>query len=370
MSIGAPGASKVQGATGADVASESALRVRHPTEASAKRWRLPHYLAVLALPLMVNQAWTLCSWLADGPHQVTEYRERDSVSWYAAHTLEAAVCFGSIFVIAHLVRGCRREGRILTFDVMWCICWGTSFYLNYSVSFIQPVFSISSNFVNLNNPCGHMPLVVNPDCGRAVDAPLFWWPVEAFMFLVIAKWMAKQIGRLRQRQPHLSTGQVLGYLIGFSMALALLELVPLALGLWAYGGPRWMSLDIGPGAQFNLFIWVETALTLAAMGAVFTFRDDNGLHITERHLKRHTARVRTTISFLAMYSTVNLIFLGPGTLPMATVSYFQDGWPKLPAHLVNGICDAPGFAGTRYGPCPGSPGWRAPVRHSLPGESP
>jgi hypothetical protein len=46
---------------------------------------------------------------------------------------------------------------------------------------------------------------------------------------------------------------------------------------------------------------------------------------------------------------------------------YADPYPSMPKSFVNGMCDTPGAGplvrgGTRYGPCPGAPGFRMPVR--------
>jgi hypothetical protein len=51
-------------------------------------------------------------------------------------------------------------------------------------------------------------------------------------------------------------------------------------------------------------------------------------------------------------------------------AFYQGHWQETPSHLVNDVCNAPGITGTRYGTCPGDPGFRMPGRHSLPGRSP
>src|SRR5688500_10715462 len=57
----------------------------------SRRWVLPPYLAVAAVPGLFVQVWTVTAWLADGPRQVTEFRDRTSASWYVAHAVEAAM---------------------------------------------------------------------------------------------------------------------------------------------------------------------------------------------------------------------------------------------------------------------------------------
>jgi hypothetical protein len=73
---------------------------------------------------------------------------------------------------------------------------------------------------------------------------------------------------------------------------------------------------------------------------------------------------------LAMYSVFQLGGGGVANLPMLSGPY-SPKWEKMPAYVVNGVCDAPGFRGTRYGPCPGSPGYRMPMREThIASESP
>jgi hypothetical protein len=70
-------------------------------------------------------AWTVIAWLADGPFQVTEFRDRNSASWYTARVVEGLTVLGSVLVIIYLVRGCRRVHRVLTFDLMFCLVGAT-----------------------------------------------------------------------------------------------------------------------------------------------------------------------------------------------------------------------------------------------------
>jgi hypothetical protein len=152
--------------------------------------------------------------------------------------------------------------------------------------------------------------------------------------------------------------------------VALGELVVMALGLWTYAGPRGISFSPGHGGHWNVVVWLETGLFFGMMAALYVFRNDRGETIVERRLERHTPRLRKGIAMMALYTCAQFITWVPGGMPMMVLSFYQDGWSRLPAHLVNDLCDAPGVEGTRYGPCPGSPGFRMPGRHSLPGRSP
>lgn len=347
------------------------FRGRQPADSRpGTRWSWPHFLALIGAPILVWNAWTVIAWLADGPHQVTEFRDRDSLSWYFARVAEGLTVLGSLLVILCLVRGCRRAHRILTFDVMLCLACATIFWSDFGTNFFQPMFLMSSNFINLNNTCGHMPFVVNPDCGRAADPIPFLFLAETFLFPACAIGVCKLVGRARTAWPRISAAKVFGLVLLIGMVGALLEVLMIALGLWTYTGPRWMSLSPGRGTQWHVVVWLETGLFFVFLSAIRVFRDDKGQTLVDRGLEHHKPRARKAITMMALYACVQLVSWGPGTMPLMAVSFYQDGWAKMPAYLVNDVCDAPGIEETRYGGCPGSPGYRMPGRHSLPGDSP
>jgi hypothetical protein len=343
---------------------------RFAVASTTRRWAWPQYLALAGIPILVLNAWTVIAWLLDGPAPVTKFRAPSSANWYIAHTIEALCVLGSAGVVVYLVRGCRRSGRILTFDVMFCLVGATLFWADFGLNGFQPVLVASSNFVNLNNTCGHMPFIVNPDCGRAPDPILFFFLMEAFLFLPCVKGVSALAGRLRRGRPTMSTARLFGVVIGIAAVLSLGETILVALDIWSYTGPRAMSIGLGHGGQYNLFVWFQTSAFFGLISALYFFRNDKGQTVVERGLERYTPRRRNSVTLLALYATVQFVAWVPGSVPLATVSFFQDGWAKMPRYLVNDVCDAPGVEGTRYGPCPGSPGYRMPGRHSLPGTSP
>src|SRR2546428_5811405 len=105
------------------VSAPAELAVRQPSTAVVKRrWSRPQYLALIGIPILFLNVWTVIAWLADGPRQVTQFRDRHSASWYAAHTYEGLYIVASIVVLVYVIRGCRRERRVLTFDVMFLLC--------------------------------------------------------------------------------------------------------------------------------------------------------------------------------------------------------------------------------------------------------
>ena len=69
-----------------------------------------------------------------------------------------------------------------------------------------------------------------------------------------------------------------------------------------------------------------------------------------------------------MYLIVQL--LGGAVANVVVITgWYGSQWREMPSYVVNDVCDAPGITGTRYGPCPGSPGFRMPTRLTgLPGK--
>ncbi|WP_354699680.1 spirocyclase AveC family protein [Paraconexibacter sp. AEG42_29] len=347
-----------------------------PSDTARRRaWGWPHYLALLALPILFLETWTVVSWLADGPSQITEYRTGEhGKEFWGARGFEAFAIVLSLWVISKLIKDCRAQGRLLTFDVMFCIACATLFWANGGNNFFQPMFSISSEFVNLNDTCGHNPLIVNPDCGRFANPMIFLGLFEVFGLLGCAMLLGGVARRCKERWPGLTRPQLYGIVSLGGCVLVLGEpAVLLPLNLWTFPGTP-LSVSIG-GEAFRYPFAPEVlvfGLWIGTIAAVRIFKDDNGLAIVERGLDRHSPRVRTGITLLAMYGVVQIATWGQSTAPMWVLGFNQQQWPAMPAHVQNGLCDSPGVTGTRYGPCPGTPGYRMPIRgdSGLPGQSP
>ena len=339
--------------------------------AEARRtWGSAEYLALIGLPLLALELWTLVAWLADGPSQVTQYRDHGDPSWFAAHTFEVLALCGSVAMLVFIVRGCLRERRILTFDAMYCLAAATIFYLGVANDF-HPVFLESSNFINLNNPCGHMPFVVNPDCGRVPDAIVFWWLTQTFCFLWLAVGATRIVPRIRSRWPRLSTAQLvllLG-LVGAVFDLFLEAGIAIPLHLWSYAPLPGLKLLGSHGFRYPVIVMIPNGIWIGGMMAVRCLRNDRGERFVERGLEHHSRARRRIITLMALYGFFQMLTWGINGILMAA-GFYQSQWTPTTAHVLNGVCDAPGVEGTRYGPCPGSPGFRAPGRNSLPGRSP
>src|SRR5207244_1738336 len=111
---------------------------------------------------------------------------------------------------------------------------------------------------------------------------------------------------------------------------------------------------------------VAGAILLFGLAAVRYARDDAGRTIVERGLEQTPPRRARLIAALALCGFLQLLLLFDAAVVNITGLYASP-YPRLPDHLVNGLCDTPASSSTRYGPCPGSPDFRMPVR-SLAGQ--
>jgi hypothetical protein len=330
---------------------------------------------VLGLPVLFLEAWTLISWLIDGPHMVTEFRSgHHGTEWWGARIGEGAVIVISMIVLARVVRGCREQKRILTFDVMFCIAAATMFWGAGGLNVFQPNFMYTSEFINLTDPCGHLPGVVNPDCGALPFPVVFLGLLFTFGLLGIAMLIEAVVVRpARRRWPGLSNAKILGLILLASAVISLAEpLFIIPMHMWTYPGAPW-AIHIG-GDAWRWPVFPEYGVFILFAGlpaAIRILRDDEGRTIVERGLSHYGPRMRAVTSLLALYTLIQLVLWIPGTAPDWILGFRSTEWGKLPLSVNNGMCDQPGvIEGTRYGPCPGSPGYRMPVHGSLPGESP
>jgi hypothetical protein len=351
--------------------STTTLSRATPAVAAKPGWSWPHYLALLGIPILIWEAMTLIPWLLDGPAQITRYRpDHRTVDWYAARGFEGLAVLIAIAVAIYVVRGCRASRRVLTFDLMFCLAGATQFWADAGVNFMNPAITISSNWVNVNATCGHMPLVVNPDCGRTPDPILFLFLLETFAPLGVAILFARAVNRARIRWPGVSTARLFWGVVAGGFGLALIEpFVIIPLHLWNYPGTP-PSIGLGHGFRYPVWEIACFGLWFGVLAAVRIFKDDRGRTIAERGLEHHRPATRKLITLLALYTIFQGAIWGFASAPYWVLGLSQHAWAAQPAQLVNGMCDAPGWSATRYGPCPGSPGYRMPVKNSLPGDSP
>ena len=246
----------------------------------------------------------------------------------------------------------------------------TGIWADLSPNFFQPLYLPSSNWVNVNAMCGHMPLIVNPDCGRTPD-PIVFWLLAAFGFLALAIVTGRGSGWVMRRWPGMKTRQLFLLVCAWGLLLDLLIEIPvIALGLWTWpAGP--LSVRLGDGYDYPMALeTVCGGLFFILPATIRIFRDDRGRSIVERGLERLDPRFQRGVTFLSLFTLFQIIYWIIGNSPYWLYGMYVDPMPERAPYVINDVCDAPGVVATRYGICPGDPGYRMPGRHSLPGESP
>jgi hypothetical protein len=341
-----------------------------PAIAPARRYgNVVPALAVVGAGFLAVQAWVWLSWLADGPQSVRQYRDHDSVSWYLCRFYEALIVVVAVGMIAYLVRSCRRQGR-LTFDAMLCLAGSATFWIDPIDNWFQPLFMYSSNWVNLRNWSGHVPFVVNPDAGRMPEPVLFIGLCYAFGFTLFLIVINAGMARAKRRWPHLSFTQLLvGTLVAGAVIDVVFELPMFMLRLWAFPGTPDVGIFRHGATKFPLVEIVVAGVVFGLLAALRFFRDDRGQTVIERGAAHLRPRIRGAATTLALVAVFNVAFLTAGAVQMA-IGLYAAPYKEMPAHIVNGLCDAPGITGTRYGICPGTPGYRIPLRGDLEGPNP
>jgi hypothetical protein len=168
---------------------------------------------------------------------------------------------------------------------------------------------------------------------------------------------------MRSRWPALSNAQLLGLLllIGWSIDILIEVCFALPLHLWSWAAPKALTIQVGSGARIPLLEIIGAGTYFGLMMAIRIFKDDRGRSLPERGLDHYSPRVRQAITLLALFGAFQCLIVVFGNAPVILSPYVTITG-NLPAHIVNGVCDAPGFHGTRYGPCPGTPGFRMPGR--------
>jgi Spirocyclase AveC-like len=275
--------------------------------------------------------------------------------------VQVAVVLLGVGMSAHLVRACRRERR-LTFDAQLAIAMLLTAWLDPVPNFVQPVWFLSSELVNVTSWGGHYPFQVNPVAG---DLP---WPVVllvgVYAFGVLGIIMAlnaltRAIGR---RWPSLSRAKLVAITYAAIIVLhPLLEAPIIGLHIWALAGsPAGGRLGIGSTLSYSWFQAPMASFMVGTLAAVRLLRDDHSRTVVERGLDRHDPRRRTALSLLALVALCNLVWI-MGCGYQAVMGLSSGHYPDAPRYLVNGLCDVGTTMGTKYGPCPGSEGYRIPL---------
>lgn len=326
------------------------------------RWGLAHWLALIAVPLLTYEAWTLVSWLASDPHVVTKGRDAYSVSWWWARALEVGAVTLAVTLLVQSVRDSRRAGA-MTFDLkLWIALVLTSFWDSVT-NVVQPIWFYSSNFVNLNEWWGHAPGFVSPAGGHEpfpIIALVFLYPC----FVLESRLAGRAWAALRRRHPDISTMQQV--LVGLAMALVVgagISMVFVLPHLWAGPGMGPMIIDTD-SYRWSVaeFLYVGTWSTTIC--ALRFFTDREGRTLTERGLQGYSPRRQAVVSTLATTAWCSLAVIIYSSLVTVTGFHATPYPADYPEHLPNVVCDIPGdpdTSGSAYGPCPGSPGFSIPL---------
>jgi hypothetical protein len=332
-------------------------------ESQSRRWGVTQYLALIAVPLLAYESWTLVSWLASGPQVVTAGRDAYSFSWWWARGIEVAAVTIASWLLVSALRATRRTGR-MTFELkLWIALLLTSFWDSVT-NVLQPIWFYSSDFINLNEWWGQAPGFVSPAGGHEP------FPVVALVFLypcfvlesriAVAFWSA-----VRRRRPEMSDVRLLGVgLLGALVVGSLISMTFVLPHLWA--GPGMGPMIIATDHyrwSFAEFLYVGSWST--AICALRFFVDRNGMTLTERGLDHLPSWRRNVVSVLATTAWCSLSVIVLSMLVAVSGLYATPYPTGYPAHLPNVVCQIPGdpdTAGNAYGPCPGSNGFRIPLR--------
>lgn len=315
-------------------------------------WGLAHWLAAAAVPLLAYEAYAVVGWLADGPFQVTAERTGSGRSWTAARVIEVLVVLSVAGFVVKGVRDHRREGR-LTVDALLIIGMSSAAFWDPIYNWFAPVWLYSSDWLNVNDWFAHAPGIVNPDAGQMpwpIVIVIVGYPLWGVGFAIVIDLAMR---RLRRARPHLPTAALVafGYAVAWLLTWSSFSVFQ---ELELMGAPGFRFSLLGDSASAGAAFSGATAFW--GLGLVRHFCDAEGRAAFQRGTRRPVVEV-----FAAVTTVQAIVVLGWGVMT-APFTLHSSPYPDLPRHLVNGLCDAPGTTGTDYGPCPGSPGFRLPMR--------
>jgi hypothetical protein len=336
----------------------------HPVLTSSRNppWRWQHYLAVIGCLFLFWGVWTVLAWLAAGPTPVTAYRDPASSAYTISKVYEVVAVVLVLGVGAHVVRGCLRQHR-LTFDAQLCIAGLLAYWQDPFYNFFVPTNLYSSNFVNLGSWCSYAPFVINKACSGSPEPLLVIGAIYLVGFLVCAMLGGWVLRTVATRFPGASLAKGLLFLAVFAIVADLLiDGLASQLNLWNLFIPSGVS--IGTTARpFPFTLPISAILFFGAPTLARYSCDDRGRTMFERGLGHLRPRAHKALSFLALVGYMQLMVAVTILVTIAPLGLYANHSPAYPAYIINGQCDIGPVHGTAYGPCPGTPGFSAPVRH-------
>jgi len=325
-------------------------------------WRWQHYLAVIVGLFLVWGAWTLVAWLAAGPRSVTEYRDPSASAYTIATGYEVFAVLLVLGVGTYVIRGCLRQRR-LTFDAQLCIAGLLAYWLDPFYNFFVPMNLYSSNFVNVGSWCSYAPFVINKACSGSPEPILVIGTIYLVGFLVCAMLGGWILRMVEARYPSASMAKRLMAVAVFAIfADLLIDGISSQLNLWSQFIPA--GLNIATAARpFPATLPLSASLFFGAPTLARYLRDDRGRTIFERGLDHLRPNARKALSFLSLVGYMQLMVAVTILITIAPVGLYANNSPAYPAYIINGQCDIGSVRGSSYGPCPGTPGFTAPLRH-------
>jgi Spirocyclase AveC-like len=326
--------------------------------AAERSWGWTQYFALLGGLALIYQGWTYAAWLADGPSQLTLFRDTSASAWVVARIFEGLVVIVGIVILAYVVRQCLAQRR-LTFDAMTCLAGVSVIWLDPMANFAQPLFFYSSDWVNLNSWCGNVPFRLNPSCGAVPQPVLFDCFLYPFCMLGIMIVTNAIMRAAHRRWPSITPAKlvVLAFFCTAGLGMGM-QVFAIFFHLWAF--PNLPMSLFGQDIRYPLVDILGFSGFFTSMAALRFFKDDKGQTFVERGLDHLAPRVRRSVAILALIgyaSTSYVLFSFPDVWAGAYADHFAK---DTPAHIVNGVCDTHEITGTAYGPCPGMPGYRIP----------
>ena len=256
--------------------------------------------------------------------------------------------------------------RRLTFDAKFCIAGLLTYWCDPMVEFFQPIFFNSAYYVNVRDWTGFLPFIVNPDGGRILEPYLAYIPMYTAGFLAYAMMLNTLMRKVELKMPGVSAYTLFALAFGVGCVLEIfMEVIWLKLQLISYpGAPDFLAIYVGD-LKMPWIEWFTGGLVFGTFSLVRYYVDDKGLRVTERGLAGLARPLQGLVSTLAMVAILNTLMI-TASLMDAFVGLYSAPWRAQPAHLLVGACDVPGGeSGSRYGPCPGSPGYKMPLKGSL-----
>ena len=328
--------------------------------ASPARRSLAEGLALVGVAFLVWQAWTLFGWATHHPHQITIHRVHNGRDFWVPVVYEAFSVVMAVGVLSYLFRKRRRDGQI-GLEGQIVVAGLAAAWLDLFPNFFQPIFSYGTNWVNINYPGGYAPFMLNP-VAKDNPWPIFVPMVFAFGLLPMALAVCFLLRRIRARHPSVSTARLVLLILAFGFVMDLCMEIPL---YWAHAFNWWGMPNVGvlwitPVEKFPLIEPLVACVFFTFMGFIMFYKNDRGEALTQRGLERYSPRSRKAISLLALIGLTSALTFAVNLGGEGFLGLYTSTPPRaVPASGLSDLCDIPasGVRGTRYGPCPGEPGY-------------